>query len=132
MGEFDAIEKKEKKHRKLSRLCFCLGMLICIVPPAAATLAYFPRWREGVGSSGALGGGLAMAIIIAAVPLWRWLSAHFRSPAPALLWTLAFVLLYMVKDVIYDLTVVAFWGMLSAFVSTVLFWVSRYLGKRVK
>lgn len=61
-----------------------LGILLSVVPPAIATLEFFPLWlSEGKTAVSALS---LVLLLLSAIPLFRLLKKHLQSPAPWMLW----------------------------------------------
>ena len=117
------------RRMRQSRIIFAIGLIICTAIPAAATLTYLPLWRQSLGAGRIFGGTALMLGLAVILPLWRYISPKLRQPAPFVMWTLLFFAFYLIKDLIASLTVVAFWGMLSSGLATVLFALSAYLKK---
>lgn len=117
-----------------SMIIFAIGMLICTAVPAGITLAYFPLWRQNISASPVrlAGGALVMVGICVLIPLCRWILPKLKQPAPVVMWTVAWMIFYAVRDIIASLTVIAFWGMISSAVSAVLFGISAQLDRKYR
>lgn len=117
-----------------SMIIFAIGMLICTAVPAGVTLAYFPLWRQSISASPVrlAGGALVMVGICVLIPLCRWILPKLKQPAPVVMWTVAWMIFYAVRDIIASLTVIAFWGMLSSAVAAVLFGISAHLDRKYR
>lgn len=117
-----------------SMIIFAVGMLICTAVPAGITLAYFPLWRQNISASPVrlAGGALVMVGICVLIPLCRWILPKLKQPAPVVMWTVAWMIFYAVRDIIASLTVIAFWGMISSAVSAVLFGISAHLDRKYR
>lgn len=61
-----------------------LGILLSVVPPAIGTLEYFPLWL-GNGNT-AISAIALLLLLLSAIPLFRILKRHLRTPAPWMLW----------------------------------------------
>ena len=116
-----------KKRRRQSRGLFILAMLVCTIPPALATLSYFPLWREATGGARTALGTLLLLSLAVLLPLWRFIAPRLRQPAPMIMWAILFTVFYLIKDIVANLTVIAFWGMVSSALATALFALSAYL-----
>lgn len=67
------------------------GLLLSVLPPAIATLEYFPLWlSEGKTAISAIA---LLLLLLSALPLLRILKKHLRTPSPPLLWFILWVLL---------------------------------------
>ena len=61
-----------------------LGLVLSVLPPAIATLEFFPLWlTEGRTTLSALS---LVLLLLSAIPIFRILKKHLRSPAPWMLW----------------------------------------------
>lgn len=70
-----------------------LGLLLSVLPPAVATLEYFPLWLSD--GKTAISAFSLLLLLLSAVPLLRILKKHLRSPAPWMLWLLLWLSLRM-------------------------------------
>lgn len=68
-----------------------LGLLFSVLPPALATLEFFPLWL-GNGRT-AISAISLVLLLLAAIPLFRILKRHLRTPAPWMLWFVLWLLL---------------------------------------
>lgn len=73
-----------------------------------------------------------MVGICVLIPLCRWILPKLKQPAPVVMWTVAWMIFYAVRDIIASLTVIAFWGMISSAVSAVLFGISAHLDRKYR
>ncbi len=74
-----------------------VGLALCVIPPAVATIEYFPLWLgEGETRLSALA---LLLLLLAAVPLFRVLKKHFRSPSAFLVWFLIWVALSVLRPI---------------------------------
>lgn len=68
-----------------------LGLLLSVLPPAIATLEYFPLWlSEGKTTVSAISLTL---LLLSAIPLLRLAKKHLHSPAPWMLWLILWLAL---------------------------------------
>lgn len=97
-----------------------LGALLCIAPPAVATLCYFPVWVEK--SSSATVSGLSLILIlISIIPLFRIIKEHIASPSITLIWVIVCVFCIAFKAIIDQILVISFVGALSSIAGTIVF-----------
>ncbi len=89
----------------MSRLLRLLGMGLCVLPPAVATLEFFPLWltREECRLS-ALS---VFLLLLAAVPLLRLLRTRLRSPSAWMVWLVLWALLAAFEPIIASLRTIA-------------------------
>ena len=82
-----------------------LGYILCIVPPAVATIYHFPLWMQNKNSSISL---LSILVLfICAIPLWRMIKECFKTPSAWKIWLLMLLVLTAVEHIIVGLRVVA-------------------------
>ena len=68
-----------------------LGLILSVLPPAIATLEFFPLWlTEGKTAFSAVS---LVLLLLSAIPLFRLLKKHLRSPAPWMLWLILWLAL---------------------------------------
>ena len=108
-----------------------LGLLFSTVPVVAATLLYFPLWRER-GGAAALSGGVLLLLILSAAPLFRFIREHLRSPSVTLLWLLIFLLFFALSNIAAEMTVIAFVGFIGNLIGSGLFLLARLEPRQAK
>lgn len=96
------------------------GLLFCIIPPALATLFYFPVWIAR-GGEFILSGLALILLILACLPLWRSLSEKLRSPALYTLWLIAFIVFASLSKIADEVTVISFVGFIGNLIGALLF-----------
>lgn len=57
-----------------------IGLVLCVIPVTVSILCYFPAWRAA-GGEVLLSGATLLLLCMAAVPLYKLISAKLRSPA---------------------------------------------------
>lgn len=92
-------------------LYFC-GLLLCVIPPAACTLSYFPLWIESSGDR-VICGGVALLIVLAALPFYKYIKKKLESAASYVMWLLIFLFCALMSRIIDQVTVIAFVGFVS-------------------
>ena len=88
------------------------GLALCILPPAMATLRYFPLWLDR-GATHAVSGGCALLLALCGVPLMRYFRKLWRAPSAVLLWAVLFLLFYALSSIADEMCVIAFVGLLG-------------------
>lgn len=89
-----------------------LGLALCVLPPALATLSYFPLWMER-GATHAVSGVCALLLVLCAVPLLRYARRIFRAPSAVTLWAILFVLFYALSRIADEMCVITFMGLIG-------------------
>ena len=102
-----------------------IGLGLCVLPPAIATLSYFPLWLEKEES--ALSAIALVLLAIAMIPLFRYIKALLRSPSAWMLWLVLFILLSLFRSVIDGLCMISFLGLLGGILGGIFFAVANRL-----
>ena len=101
-----------------------LGFLFSVLPPAAATLLYFPLWHsEGRGSS--FSGICALFLCLSALPIYRYLKRKLSSPAAYTVWLILFLAFFFFSRVAEEMTVIAFTGFIGNLIGAVFFRIGK-------
>lgn len=96
------------------------GALAATVPPAAATLAYFPLWMARGGEY--VLSGLALTLLILSVlPLRNAVKKYLRSPSVTLVWFLSFILFFALSKIAEQVTIISFFGLVGNLACTLLY-----------
>lgn len=107
--------------RNGSRLLYSLlGLLFSVLPPAGATLAYFPLFRAA-GGRAALSGFVLLLLLFSALPLYRLVKRRLTSPAVWQLWLFAFCLFWLLSSIADEMIVVSFFGLCGNLVGSYFF-----------
>lgn len=113
----------EKKTNLYGVLLYALGLIICIAPPAVATLTYFPFWRDS--DEKAIAGGVLLLLILSAYPLFKWMKRHFSTVASYVLWLILFLLFFSLSKIADEMTVISFIGFVSNLIGALIFYISK-------
>ena len=106
--------------KNLSRVLLkCTGLCLCVLPPFAATLLYFPLWREA-GDGRLLSGFTLSLLLLCAVPLYRHLKAWLKTSAIYMPWLLLFLLFLLLSRIAREMTVISFTGLVGNIIGSVL------------
>ena len=106
------------------RVYFFLGCLLSVLPPALATLSYFPLWIKA-GASQTVSGLCAFILVICSVPFVRIVMRHLRTPSLPIFWAVSYLLLKCLSSVIVELCVIAFVGACSNALGAVFFHLAK-------
>jgi succinate-acetate transporter protein len=110
---------------------FCLhiiGLLLCIIPPIACTLAYFPLWRYS--SEKTASGGVLLLILLSCIPLFKLFKKRFNSPASYVIWILLFVIFFLLSKIADEMVVISFYGSLGNLLGAICFYTSKRMNKK--
>ncbi len=104
-------------RRSLMRL---IGILLSVIPPAAATLLYFPLWRDE-GALSVVSGFTVLLLTLAAVPLFRYIRERFKTPSAHVMWLILFLIFFALSKIADEMTVISFVGFVSNFAASFFF-----------
>lgn len=107
-----------------------LGIICCIVPPAACTCAYFPLWRETVGDWQMVGGAAVILSIIAFIVLSKYVKMRFKTPSPVVIALALWLSSEVVCKIINQLRVITLWMFIGCAVGAVFFWLADQTEKK--
>ena len=105
-----------------------IGFLLCIIPPAVATIMYFPVWNEA-GRGHTLAGGGVLLCIIFAMPLLKLFAKVSTSCASYVPWLMLFVIFRSMALIANEMVVVTFAGLCGNLLGGLCFYIRR---KRLK
>lgn len=96
------------------------ALTIDILAPLVATLTQFPIWIDK--SAEATVSGVAMLLVFfSCIPALKYIKAFIKSPSVPIVWLVVFVMLTMLSNIIDQMIVVAFIGVISNTIGTVLY-----------
>lgn len=96
-----------------------LGFMLCILPPSACVLMYFPFW-ESRGIGHCLAGGGALVLIILLVPIFKALKKT-ESLSSYVVWLVLFLIFLALSRIAEQMTVISFVGFISNLLGAVCF-----------
>lgn len=101
-------------------LFLLLGFLFSVLPPAGATLAYFPLFRAA-GGRATLSGLVLLLLLFSALPLYRWVRRCLASPSVWQLWLFAFLLFRLLASIADEMVVISFFGLCGNLIGSYFF-----------
>ena len=107
------------------------GFLLCVLPPAICTLSYFPLWRD-VGYESCISGGVALLLIICALPIYRLIKKLITSYSSYLVWLILFILFLGLSRIADQMTVISLVGFIGNLLGAICFRIARRVHKRSK
>lgn len=111
------------------RLLKALALIFDIVPPFVATLAQFPVWVE-TSAEATVSGLFIVLAFISCIPLLKHIKAFIKSPSIPILWLIIFILLSALNNIIDQMIVVCFVGLISNTIGTVIYKIGSAIAKR--
>lgn len=97
-----------------------IGLVLCVIPVTVSILCYFPAWRAA-GGEVLLSGTTLLLLCMAAVPLYKLISAKLRSPAAYTLWLIAFILFFLLSNIAEEMVVISFTGFIGNLLGAIAF-----------
>ncbi len=97
-----------------------IGLVLCVIPVTVSILCYFPAWRAA-GGEVLLSGATLLLLCMAAVPLYKLISAKLRSPAAYTLWLIAFILFFLLSNIAEEMVVISFTGFVGNLLGAIAF-----------
>lgn len=114
--------KNATKGKMLKTLALCLDVGV----PLVATLTQFPLWIEK--SAEATTSGFCLVLMLLSVlPFLKQLKEYFKSPSAWVVWTIIFVVMLVLHNIIEQMLIVSFAGAVANILGAGLY----TLGKRV-
>ena len=101
-----------------------LALSLCILPPALATLYYFPLWRCR-GGLALLSGGVVLLLIISTIPLMKLIAEKIRSAASYVMWSFILVTFLFLSEIADEMTVISFFGAVGNLLGAILFKIAK-------
>lgn len=112
-----------------SRLLRIIALVIEAGVPIIAVIMQFPVFIER--SAGATISGISVLLmILCAIPLKNKIKMFLRSPSIPILWTVLFVICLAISNIIKEMVVVTFVGMLANIVGILLEFIARCIDRR--
>lgn len=96
------------------------GLVIDILAPLIATLTQFPVWIEHSAEATVSGIVLVLAFFCA-IPFMKHITAFMKSPSIPILWLIMFILLTLLNNIIDQMIVVCFVGVISNTIGTFIY-----------
>ena len=97
-----------------------LGMTVSVVPPAVATLSYFPIW-QGEGAAPLLSGICLALMLVAGAPVLKLLRERFATPSVPIIWLTVFIAFAALGRIADEVAAIALVGTVSNFLGAILF-----------
>lgn len=97
-----------------------LAITLDISAPLAATLTQFPVWIEQ--SAGATVSGIVLLLaFFCCIPFFKHITNFLKSPSIPIVWLVIFVLLTLLNNIINQMIVVCFVGLISNSIGTLIY-----------
>ena len=114
------MSKSRKTNIFVNLALHILGFALCILPPAVCTVMYFPLWKA-VGYEYCIAGGAALLLVIAMIPLYKFIKKHLASYSSYLIWLVLFLLFLALSRIAEQMTVISFVGFVGNLLGAICF-----------
>ena len=89
-----------------------IGLTIAVVPTLLAVISYFPIWKER-GAATMVSAISLCLILVAFIPLMRFMKSLLKSPSATTVWFILFILFCFLSKIANDMTIISFVGFIS-------------------
>lgn len=117
------------KNRTKGAIIKGAAITLDVVAPLVATLSQFPLWIEK--SADATMSGLCLIfILISCLPFIKQIREFFKSPSSWMIFTILFVFFVVMRNIIDQMLVVSFVGMIANIAGAGIYALGRHIGER--
>ena len=106
-----------------------IAIIIDVGAPLAATLTQFPIWVQR-SSEATFSGLFLLFAFISCLPFIKYIKAYFRSPAVWVVWLVLFVFVFALSNIINEMEVVCFVGLVANCIGAVLYKIGRHISAK--
>lgn len=111
-----------------SRVIKAIALAIDISAPLIATLTQFPVWIES-SAEATVSGIVLLLAFFSCIPFLKYLKSYFKSPSIPVVWLILFVILTLLNNIIDQMVVVCFVGLISNSIGTLIYKIGDNVGK---
>lgn len=104
------------------------AVVLDVAAPLGATIAQFPIWIEDSARATVSGLFLVFAFLCC-IPFYKVIFSWLKSPSIPILWTVIFVLLYALAQIINQMLVVAVVGIISNMIGSFIYKYGEKIGE---
>lgn len=101
----------------MKRALTLIGYTLCTVPAAISVLEFFPLWLQN--GEKRLSAFAVVLLLLCAVPAFRVIRHHLKTPSALLLWLLLFIFVCAFRAIIDELFVVSLVALAASVPGTV-------------
>lgn len=116
-------------NRIKSNIIKCIALTLDILPPFIATITQFPVWIEQ-SAEATVSGIVLLLACLCCIPFIKYIKKFIQSPSIPVIWLIVFVALTLLNNIINQMIVVAFVGVLSNVIGSVLFKIGEAINLR--
>lgn len=117
------------KNRTKGNIIKTAALALDVGAPLAATLTQFPLWIQK--SSEATMSGLCLVfVLLSCLPFLKQIKEYFKSPSSWMIFTVLFFLFVMLRNIIDQMLVVTFVGMVANILGAGIYALGNHIGER--
>lgn len=105
-----------------------IGIMLSVIPPAVATLEFFPLWLSGGETT--LSAVSLVLLLFSAIPIFRLFKKHLHSPSPFMLWFVLWLALRMFLPIAAAIETIALVAFPTSLLGAVCFRLAKKREKR--
>lgn len=114
-----------------SRWLKALALTIDVSAPLIATLTQFPIWVK-TSAEATVSGVFMLLAFLSCIPFLKHIKRFLQSPSIPIVWLIIFIMLTMLNNIIDQMIVVTFVGMISNAIGMCIYKLGDRIGKRGK
>ena len=97
-----------------------IALIVCITPPAATVIYFFPLWKEQ-SPEAALSGFCLFLLLICAVPLFKHLKDFFKNPSARMVWIVGLIVFWSIGSIAEQMKVICAVGLIANLLGGIVF-----------
>lgn len=117
------------KNATKGKILKATALTIDVSVPLIAALTQFPVWIDR-SSEATMSGVFLLLALLSCVPFLRQIKEFMKSPSAPIIWTVLFVLFIVLRNIIDQMVIVCFFGMIANFLGSGLYKLGGYIGEK--
>lgn len=89
-----------------------IALIICIAPPAATVVYFFPLWKTK-GGEAVLSGFCLFLLILCAVPLFKQIREFFKNSSARTVWIIGLIAFWGLSAIAEEMKVICLVGLIA-------------------
>lgn len=118
-------------RRRIASILRIVAVIIDVAAPLAATLSQFPIWINR-SSEATVSGLFLLFAILSCLPFMKHIARFFRSPSVPVLWLILFVFLTALRNIVDEMVLICFVGMVANILGAILFWIANRIRRNTQ
>lgn len=115
--------KNTTKGRIIKGAAVCVDVAV----PLVATLTQFPIWVSR-SAEATMSGLFLLFSVLSCLPFLKQMKAYMKSPAVWSVWCILFVLFVLLRNIIEEMLIVCFFGMIANFAGAGIYKIGAIIG----